>query len=82
MVQVLQPFQITDGNTTSVAKDIWQEFNTLRKEDFFGFHGGWTIRCLNNQLAFKSVGVVGVDGFFNSSWNEEVAKLIKNYQAL
>jgi hypothetical protein len=82
MIQVLQPFKVTDSDTTSVTKHIWQELNTLGKKDLFSFHGGWSIGCLNNQLALKPVSVIGVDGFFNSSWNEKVAKLQKKYQAL
>lgn len=75
VIEVLQPFEVTDGNTTSVTEDVGQEFNTLGQKDLFGFHSGWAVGCFNDQFAFKSVSVVGINRFFNGSWDKEVTEL-------
>jgi hypothetical protein len=76
MIHVLEPFKVADSDTTSITKNIRQELDTLSQEDFFSLNGCWSIGCLYNQLTFESVGVTGMDGFFYSSWDEKVTKLM------
>ena len=61
MIDVLQPFEVTDSNTTCVTQNVGKELHSLSEKDLFSLDGGWTICSLNNQLALESVGVVSVD---------------------
>jgi hypothetical protein len=83
VVHVLQPFEITDGNTSCVAQDIWQELDPSAQKNLFSFNGGWPIGSFDNQLAVEFVSVVFVNRFFKSSRDKDIAKFIsKSYHSL
>lgn len=77
VVHVFQPFEVTDGDTTCVTKDVWQELDSSWEKNLFGFDGCGSVGGFNNQLAVELVGVVLVDWLFEGGWDEDVAELVK-----
>ena len=61
MVHVLQPFEVTDSDTTSVTQDIRQELDSSSEKDLFSLNGGWSVGSLDNEFAVELVSVVSVD---------------------
>ena len=46
--QVFQPFEITDGNTSCVTKNVGKELDAFLFEDCLALHGGWTVGGLDD----------------------------------
>ena len=61
MFEVLQPFEVADSHTSSIAKHVRKESNTLGQADLFSLDGGRSIGGFNNQLAFESISIVSID---------------------
>lgn len=74
MAEVLQPFEVTNGDTSSVAKNVGKELDALLQKDLLGFESCWTIGSLNDQASLELVGIVNVDGLLKSGWDEEIAE--------
>jgi hypothetical protein len=74
VIKVLQPFEVAYSHTSSVAENIGQKLDAFVDEDSFAFHSGRAVGGFNDELGFKSMGVVNIDGTFESSGNEEVTE--------
>jgi hypothetical protein len=74
--QVLQPFEITDSDTTGITQNIWQELNAFISQDLFSFQSGWTVGSFNDKFGLEFVSIVFVDSFFQSSGNKEVNRFV------
>ena len=61
MLEVLEPFEVGDGDTASIAEDIRPDHNTILLEDSLSISGGWAIGSLSKDLALDLVRVVPVD---------------------
>jgi hypothetical protein len=75
VVEVLQPFEVADSDTSSIAENIGQELNSFVEENLFSFEGSGSIGCFNNQFGFESMGIIDIDRLFKSGRDEEIAKL-------
>ena len=61
MVQVLEPFEVGDGDTTSVQIQVRNDQNFLVEEDLLGLGCHWAVRAFADDFRLDSVGVVGGD---------------------
>lgn len=61
MIEILEPFEITDSDSSSIAKNVGKELDSFFKEDFLTFKGSRTISSLDNQLGLEFISVVDVD---------------------
>lgn len=61
MIHVLQPFKVTDSDTTSVTQDIRQELDSSSEKNLFSLNSGWSVGSLNNKFTVELVSVVSVD---------------------
>lgn len=75
MLEVLEPFEIGDGHTTCVAENIRKETDSFGEKNLFGSSCGWTVGSFDDELALELVSVVSVDGLFEGSRDEEIARL-------
>ena len=73
MVQILEPLEIADGNTTCVTEDIRKELVAFGKHDLFGFESGGSICSFNNELGLEFVGIGLVNGLFQGCWDEDIS---------
>lgn len=76
VVEVLQPLEVADGDTTGVNEDIREEDNSLLGEDLLSSDCGGTICSLRDHLALELVSVVLVHSLLERSRNEHVALLV------
>lgn len=53
MVEVLEPFEEGNGDTTGVDVQIWDDQNVAVEEDFVGSWGCWTVGSLGNDLQIR-----------------------------
>lgn len=74
MLDILEPFEVGHGHTTSIAQDIRQEANSFSDENLFCSHSGWTIGSFDDKFALEAVSIVSIDGLFESSGNEDITK--------
>ena len=61
MLDVLEPLEVANCDSTGVAEHIWQEAHSLLEQDLLALAGGGTISGLHDELALETVGVVDVD---------------------
>ena len=54
MVQVLEPLEVGNGDTTSVDVQIWDDKDVALLQDLIGFWGGWTVGTFSDDL--KEIG--------------------------
>ena len=73
MLDVLEPLEVADCDTSSVAEHVRQEAHSLFKEDILTLAGCRSICSLNDELALELVCVVDVDGLLEGCWDEEIA---------
>ena len=57
MIDVLEPFKVWTGNTTTICKKIWDNDDSLICKILFGGKSCWTISSFENGLALKSFAV-------------------------
>lgn len=50
MVQVLEPLEVGDGDTTSVDEQVWYDEHFLLLQDLVGFWCGRSISTFGNDL--------------------------------
>jgi hypothetical protein len=62
VLEVLEPFEVTDRYTSCIAQNIGQKLNPLSFQNLLTLHGGWSISSLNNKFGLELVSVVYVDG--------------------
>jgi hypothetical protein len=74
VVEVLEPLEIADCHTSSIAEDVRQELNSLLEKHILTLKSGGTVGCLNDQLGLESVGIVDVDRLLKGGRDEEIAK--------
>jgi len=74
VINVFEPFEIANSDTSSVTENIRQKLDSLLKEDLFCLKSSGTIGSLNYELGLESVGIVDVDRFFKSSGDKEIAE--------
>lgn len=79
MVQVLKPFEVTDGHTSSIAEDIRNELMAFTQHYLFGFHCGRAICGFDNQFRMESVSILLVNGLLKSGRDEEITRLKEMY---
>lgn len=78
MVEVLQPFEVGDGDTTSVQQDIGKDEDTSLGEDIFSSEGSGSVSSFSQALALELVGIELVDGLFDGSRDSEIAGLVES----
>lgn len=74
VLEVLQPLEIADSDSTSIAEDVRQESDTLGQADLLSFDGGGAIGSLHDDFALEEMGIVDVDGHFESGRDENVTE--------
>lgn len=79
MLDVLQPFEVADSHSSSIAEDVGKEANSLFEEDLLSFTGCWAVGSLNDELAVESIGIVHVDRLLKGSRDEDIAGLLYCY---
>lgn len=75
VLEVLKPLKVGDGHTTSVAENVGKEADSLGQENLLGGSRGRAIGGLDDELTLEFICVVSVDGLFEGSRDEEVARL-------
>ena len=76
MFDVFEPFEVRNSDTTSIAKDVREETDSLIKQDLFSISGCRTIGSFDDQFALEFVSVVSVYGLFESSRDEDIAEYL------
>lgn len=61
VLDILEPLEVADSDTTSVAEHIRQEAHSLLEQDLLSLAGGGTIGSLHDELALETVSIVDVD---------------------
>lgn len=61
MIEVLEPLEVADSDTSSIAEDVRKELNALSQQDLLALQSSGPISSLHNQLCLESIGVVHVD---------------------
>lgn len=74
MIEVLEPFEVADGDTSGVAENVRQKLDSLLEEDLFSLKSGGAVGGFNDELGLEPMGIVDVDGFFEGSRDEEIAE--------
>ena len=74
MLEVLEPLEIADSDTSSIQEDIRKEADTLSSADPFPFQGGGAIGSLDYDFALETMGIVLVDGHLEGSRDEEITE--------
>lgn len=74
MLNVLEPLEVADCDTSSVAEHIRQEADSLFEENILALAGCWSVGSLDDELALELVCVVDVDGLLEGCWDEDVAE--------
>ena len=74
VVEVLQPFEVRAGDTTSVDKHVWSSDNAFLDEDLFGLVGGWSISSFKDCLDLDVGGIASVERLLGSGWDHAVSR--------
>ena len=61
VVQVLQPFEIGNSDTTSIQIQIWNDQAFVGNQDLVTSWSNWTISTFGDDLGFDIAGVIGSD---------------------
>ena len=61
VVQVLEPFEVGDGDTTSVQIQVGNNQNFLVEKDLLGFRCHWAVGAFTDDFRLDSAGIVGSD---------------------
>ena len=77
MLEVLEPFKVRDGHTTSVAKDIREEADSLTEKYLLGCSSSWAIGSFNDEFTLEFFSIVSVDSLFEGGRDEEITRLCK-----
>lgn len=74
MVEVLEPFEVTDSDSSGIAENVGQELNALFEQDLLAFKSSGSICGFNNQLCLEPVSILDVDRLLQCCRNEEIAR--------
>ena len=74
MLDVFEPFEVGNSDTSTIAKNIGEEADASSQEDILSTSGGWSICSLDYQFAVEFLSVIGVDCLLESSGDEDVTK--------
>lgn len=75
MIEILQPFEVRAGNTTTVNKHVGgNDDSTLGELGLGGISGG-TVGSFEDSLAVKRVNISVMDGLLSSSRDETITFL-------
>lgn len=77
MLEILQPFEVRDGDTTGVEENIWEDEDSVLFEDDFGLSGGWAVGSFSEDLALEFVSVGDVQALFLCGRDKDVAWLVE-----
>mmetsp|Transcript_40767 Transcript_40767/g.56804 ORF Transcript_40767/g.56804 Transcript_40767/m.56804 type:complete len:268 (-) Transcript_40767:127-930(-) len=78
VIQILQPFEVRHGDTTSIQQDIGQNQNALRLQNLFTGQSSGTISGFSHDLALEFVGVELVDRLLNGGRDQDIARLVES----
>lgn len=81
MLDVLEPLKVGHCHTSTVAEHIGEETDSLPEQDLLTGSGGWSVGCLDDQLALEPVCVVLIDGLLEGSRDEDVTRLTSLYHS-
>lgn len=73
-LEVLNPFEIGDGDAASVGEDIWDEKDAALGKDDVGVWGSGTVGTFDDDASLDFAGVFGVDLVFDSGRDEDTAR--------
>lgn len=76
MVEVLKPFEVRTGDTTSVGEHVRDNDYSFFVKDFFGHEGSRTVSSLEDNFAIEKSGIVFMDRLLLGSWDENVTLLL------
>jgi len=76
VVEVLEPFEVGDGDSTGVKEDIGEEDDAFLGGDFLGGLGGRAVGGFGDHLALEFMSVELVEGLFEGGGDEDVALLV------
>jgi hypothetical protein len=74
VIEVLEPFEVADSDTSCIAENVRQKLDSLLEEDLFSLKSGGAVGGFNDEPGLEPVGIVDVDGFFEGSGDEEIAE--------
>jgi len=75
VIEILEPFEVGAGDTTSVHKHVGSANNTTAGENLFGSVGSRSVSTFVNGLHLEIVGVTFVDGLFSGSGDQTISGL-------
>ena len=75
MVQVLQPFEKGNGDTTSIQIQIWDDQTLVVDKNFVSSWSDWSICTFRNNLGLDSSCIVSSDNFFLGTCTENITWL-------
>jgi len=75
MLQVLKPFEVRAGDTTTVGKKIRGAHNSALGEDFFSSVGSGAVSTFKDSLNLNLASVLFVKRLLNSSGDKEISLL-------
>jgi hypothetical protein len=72
VVDVLEPFEIRAGNTSSIHEQIWGNNDVFSKKNFFSSKSGWAISSFENGFTVDLGSIYFMDRLLSSSWDNEI----------
>lgn len=76
MIEIFQPFEVADSDSTGIAENIRQELDSLLQQNLLSLESSGAVGCLNDEFGLESVGVADVDGLLQGGWDEEITRLV------
>jgi len=77
VIEVLQPFEVGAGDTTTVDKHVWGANDSSTEEDLLSGVCGGTIGTFEDSLALDGLSVSHMEGFLSGGRNHAVSLLCK-----
>ena len=74
MLDVFEPLEVRNSNTTTIAKHIGKETDTSPQEDILSSSGGGSIGSLDDEFTVEFLSIVSIDCLLKSSGDEDVTK--------
>ena len=73
VLNVLNPFEIADGHSSGVGKNVRQDGNSTGSEDTVSSGRRRAVSSFDNQACLDSVDVVSPNLVLKGSWNQNIA---------
>jgi len=61
VTQILQPFEVGNGYTADVCKQVWDDHNAFPLQNLVSSESGWTICTLKDYFCFDVLCIMHVD---------------------